>query len=56
MSRSSSGSERPREELFQRIDQRIDLMLADGFVKEVKGLLDAGYASDLPTDVCDWLW
>lgn len=43
------GISRPREELFQRIDQRIDLMLKAGLVEEVSGLLEAGYTADLPT-------
>ena len=43
------GVERPREELYERMDQRIDAMLADGLVEEVEGLLKAGYAPDLPT-------
>ena len=43
------GISREREELYQRIDRRIDLMLADGLVAEVAGLLAAGYAPDLPT-------
>ena len=43
------GISREREELYQRIDQRIDLMLADGLVAEVAGLLAAGYAPNLPT-------
>lgn len=43
------GISRPREELYQRIDRRIELMLADGLVAEVSGLLEAGYTPDLPT-------
>jgi len=43
------GLERPREELYARVDQRIEQMLEDGLVQEVKGLLDAGYAPDLTT-------
>jgi tRNA dimethylallyltransferase len=43
------GIDRPREELYQRIDQRIEQMLADGLVEEVAGLLESGYAPDLPT-------
>jgi len=43
------GIERPREVLYERVDQRIENMLADGLVEEVKGLLEAGYAPDLPT-------
>lgn len=42
------GLNRPRVELYQRVDERIDLMFANGFVDEVKGLLDKGYSPDLP--------
>lgn len=38
----------PREELYRRIDQRIDQMLTDGLVNEVQGLLQKGYTPDLP--------
>lgn len=37
------GLNRPRQELYQRIDQRIDAMLANGLVDEIKGLLQMGY-------------
>lgn len=43
------GLSRPREELYQRVDQRIDAMFANGFVDEVKGLLEKGFAADLPS-------
>ena len=43
------GLTRPREELYQRVDQRIDMMFADGFIGEVKKLLDKGYSPTLPT-------
>ncbi len=43
------GLTRPRAELYQRIDARIDQMIESGFIDEVKRLLDAGYAPDLPT-------
>jgi tRNA dimethylallyltransferase len=43
------GLKRPREELYQRVDERIEAMFAAGFVDEVKGLLDKGYSPDLPT-------
>ena len=43
------GIHRTREELYQRIDQRIDLMLEAGLVEEVSGLLEAGFAPELPT-------
>lgn len=33
--------------LYDRIDKRVDLMLASGFLEEVKGLLDQGYPSTL---------
>ena len=41
------GLSRPREELYQRIDSRIERMLEDGLVEEVKRLLDRGYSPDL---------
>jgi tRNA dimethylallyltransferase len=37
-----------RNELYQRIDQRIDNMIEQGLVAEVRGLLDMGYNLDLP--------
>ncbi|HSQ17769.1 MAG TPA: tRNA (adenosine(37)-N6)-dimethylallyltransferase MiaA [Anaerolineales bacterium] len=42
------GIIRPRPELYQRIDERIDEMLAAGFIDEVRGLLDQGYLPNLP--------
>lgn len=36
-----------REKLYQRINQRVDSMLADGFVEEVKILLEKGYHKNL---------
>lgn len=42
------GLTRPREELYRRIDLRIDAMLAAGLLDEVRGLLAAGYSPDLP--------
>ena len=42
------GLIRPREELYQRVDERIDLMFANGLIDEVKGLLDKGYSPTLP--------
>jgi len=44
----SIGLTRPREELYRRVDQRIDAMFANGFVEEVRGLLDKGYSASLP--------
>ncbi len=38
----------PRDELYARIDARVDRMLAAGWVEEVRRLLDAGYPPDLP--------
>jgi tRNA dimethylallyltransferase len=43
------GLKRPREELYQRIDERIEAMFAEGFVQEVAGLLEQGYSPDLPS-------
>lgn len=42
------GLNRPRDELYQRIDDRIDNMIRDGLVDEVRGLLASGYSPDLP--------
>lgn len=42
------GLTRPRPELYRRIDERVDAMLAAGLVTEVQELLDAGYTPDLP--------
>jgi tRNA dimethylallyltransferase len=38
-----------REALFARLDRRIDAWIAGGLVEEVRGLLDRGYASSLPS-------
>lgn len=43
------GIERDRESLYARADQRIDRMLSDGLVDEVRSLLATGYAPELPT-------
>ncbi len=37
-----------RPTLYRRADQRVDQMLANGLVDEVRGLLAAGYPADLP--------
>lgn len=37
----------PREALYERIERRVDAMLAAGFVEEVRGLLQAGYGPNL---------
>ncbi len=42
------GLIRLRAELYQRVDERIDLMFANGFIDEVKGLLNKGYSPTLP--------
>lgn len=43
------GLTRPRAELYERIDRRIDQMFEDGFVTEVRELLDRGFSPDLPS-------
>jgi tRNA dimethylallyltransferase len=40
---------RPRAELYERVDQRIEAMFASGFLEEVKRLLEKGYSPSLPT-------
>jgi tRNA dimethylallyltransferase len=42
------GLTRPREELYLRIDQRIDKMMEAGLLDEVKQLVEAGYGWDKP--------
>ena len=43
------GLQRERGELYQRIDARIEQMIASGLVDEVRGLLAAGYDPQLPS-------
>ncbi|MCQ2982284.1 MAG: tRNA (adenosine(37)-N6)-dimethylallyltransferase MiaA [Treponemataceae bacterium] len=40
--------ERPREELYQRIDMRVDMMMAAGLPEEFDRLAAAGYTKDDP--------
>lgn len=42
------GLARPRPELYERIDARIDAMLAAGLLEEVRSLLARGYSPGLP--------
>lgn len=56
------GLDLPSDELYRRIDARVDAMMAAGFVDEVRGLLDRGYSRDLPSmsgigyrQVCQYL-
>ncbi|MBX7256797.1 MAG: tRNA (adenosine(37)-N6)-dimethylallyltransferase MiaA [Candidatus Hydrogenedentes bacterium] len=37
----------PREELYRRINERVDAMVAAGFVEEVRALLERGYRSEV---------
>ena len=41
------GLRRDREKLYERIDQRVDLMIQAGLVEEVKKLLAMGYSAEL---------
>lgn len=43
------GLTRPREELYARVDARIESMFAAGFVDEVRRLLEKGYSPELPS-------
>ena len=38
----------PRQMLYQRVDERVDRMVATGWLEEVRSLLDAGYDPRLP--------
>ncbi len=43
------GLNRPREELYARVDARIDAMFAAGLLDEVRALLAKGYSPELPS-------
>ena len=43
-----AGLQLPREELYRRIDARVDEQIAMGLVDEVRGLLAAGVPADAP--------
>jgi tRNA dimethylallyltransferase len=43
------GLSRPRDELYARIDERIEVMLGAGLIDEVRSLLAQGYAPDQPS-------
>ena len=43
------GLKRPREELYARVDARIDAMFAAGLLDEVRKLLAKGYSPELPS-------
>jgi len=43
------GLERSRVDLYKRIDLRIEKMFADGFINEVKSLIELGYSPELPS-------
>jgi tRNA dimethylallyltransferase len=38
-----------REELYRRIDERVDKMISSGLVEEVQTLIDKGYPPELPS-------
>ncbi|MBX6363024.1 MAG: tRNA (adenosine(37)-N6)-dimethylallyltransferase MiaA [Gemmatimonadetes bacterium] len=40
--------DRPREELYRRIDERVHDMIRAGLVDEVRGLVDAGFGAGAP--------
>jgi tRNA dimethylallyltransferase len=42
------GLNRPRTELYQRVDARIEQMFADGFLQETESLLAKGYSEANP--------
>lgn len=41
------GLEMDRDELYRRIDERVDRMIERGFLREVEGLLESGYGPEL---------
>jgi tRNA dimethylallyltransferase len=38
-----------RQELYRRVDERVDRMVEEGLVDEVRGLVERGYSYDLPS-------
>jgi tRNA dimethylallyltransferase len=42
------GLSRARKELYNRIEKRVDHMMNQGFLEEVRGLADRGYGADRP--------
>ena len=42
------GLTMPRAQLYERINTRVDAMIANGLVDEVRGLIARGYSPDLP--------
>ncbi|MGD2157333.1 MAG: tRNA (adenosine(37)-N6)-dimethylallyltransferase MiaA [Anaerolineales bacterium] len=42
------GLIRSRSKLYTRIDRRIEMMIENGLIEEVRGLLEAGFSPDLP--------
>ena len=43
------GLQRPREELYRRVDKQINIMIEQGLVEEIQKLLEKGYSPELPT-------
>jgi tRNA dimethylallyltransferase len=43
------GLTQERNELYKKIDQRVDKMIKEGLIDEVKGLLARGYSPSLPS-------
>jgi tRNA dimethylallyltransferase len=41
------GLKMERQVLYDRIDRRVDMMISDGLLDEVRGLLESGYQSEL---------
>jgi len=42
------GLDMPRNQLYRRIDERVERMLAAGLTEEVRSLIERGYGYDLP--------
>ncbi len=43
------GLNLPREQLYERINDRVDQMIENGLIEEVKELLNKGFSKDLPS-------
>ncbi len=43
------GLRLPREQLYRRVDERVERMITEGLVEEVRSLVERGYGYDLPS-------
>ncbi len=49
------GLQRARENLYERINQRVETMVEQGLIAETQQVLDMGYSKRSTTFKCCWL-